>query len=350
MGKFELIAHQANLSYDDYIRLKGAVGNYMQPDFTILRGLLGDKKSISLEMAYENINSTLEAMQDNGIKYIDCSDKLFPEFLTMMPNPCYLLYYKGNIELLTSFSIGIIGSRKPTSYGKYVANYFASGLAKKGITIVSGFALGIDSESHRGATESKGKTIGVLGTSLDNIYPKSNKEYANEILKSDNLLVSEFGLGTVTLPFHFVQRNRLISAISNGLIIVEAGEKSGTLTTADHALDQGKQIFAVPGNINSKNSYGTNRLIKFGAKPITELEDVLEEYPNLLFNEIRQTEVVLSDQENKVVEAIREKGSLTMEEIAFFTNISIKYIIGILSVLELKDVIKDIGNNSYILS
>ena len=223
-------------------------------------------------------------------------------------------------------------------------------MAKKGITIISGFALGIDSESHRGATENEGKTIGVLGTSLDNIYPKSNKDYARAIVESGNLLISEFTPGTKTLPFHFVKRNRLISALSQGLIVVEAGEKSGTLTTVDHALDQGIQIFAVPGNINSKNSYGTNKLIKYGAKPATELEDILEEYPNIIYNEEKGSEGEFSDDENKVIKIIKEKGILTNEEIAFFTKINIKYIIGILSVLELKNIVKDLGNNAYMLN
>ena len=134
------------------------------------------------------------------------------------------------------------------------------------------------------------------------------------------------------------------------MIIVEAGAKSGTLTTADHALDQGRQIFAVPGNINSKNSLGTNQLIKFGAKPIMELEDVLEEYPYFTSSPIMNEEIELSGDEKAVIDMIQEKGMLTNEEIAFFTNINIKYIIGILSVLELKGIVKDLGNNSYMLN
>lgn len=350
MGNFELIIHQAGINYEDYKKLCAELDKDDYDKDRLIENLLGEKKAARIKKARENQEAILAQMESEQINYIDCTHEAFPDFLTRMPNPCYLLYYKGDIGLLDSFSIGIIGSRKPTQYGKYVANFFASGLAKKGVTIVSGFALGIDSESHKGATENKGKTIGVLGTSLDNIYPRSNKEYAKEILRQGNLLISEFMPGTQTLPHHFVQRNRLISAISSGLIIVEAGAKSGTLTTADHALDQGRQIFAVPGNINSKNSLGTNQLIKFGAKPIMELEDVLEEYPYFTSSPIMNEEIELSGDEKAVINMIQEKGMLTNEEIAFFTNINIKYIIGILSVLELKGIVKDLGNNSYMLN
>ena len=349
MGKFELIANHANLDYNDYLLLKEYMDD-IGTNFFKIEGLLGEKKSAAIREVTNRLDSELKFMDEQGISYLDCDDPSFPKFLLSMPEPCYLIYYKGDIELLSSFTIAIIGSRKPSQYGKYAANYFATGLAKRGITIVSGFALGIDSESHKGATDNKGKTIGVLGTSLDNIYPKKNIDYAKEIVESGNLLISEFKPGMKTLPHHFVQRNRIISAISNGIIVIEAGVKSGTLTTVDHALEQGRQIFAVPGNINSPNSYGTNRLIKFGAKPTTELEDVLEEYSFLPKAVEKRAMGNLSNDEKKVIDIIEEKGIMTNEEIAFFTNINIKYIIGILSVLELKGIVKDLGNNSYMLN
>lgn len=349
MGRFELIMHQADIGHMDYIQLKEMFENEDALDFRIIADLLGEKKSQSIRIEKEKLDDTIEKLKSLEIQTLDVTDENFPKFLTQIPNPCYLLYCKGDTHLLNQFSVGIIGSRKPTQYGKYVANTFSSELARRGAIIVSGFALGIDSESHKAATKCKGKTIGVLGTSLDNIYPKSNKEYAKEILKTGNLIISEFKPGTTTLPYHFVQRNRLISAIAEGLLIVEASEKSGTLTTVDHALEQGKPVFAVPGNINSRNSYGTNKLIKLGAKPVTEVEDILEEYPFFKPHVELKEEIGLSNDEAAVIKIIREKGMVTSEEIAFFTNINIKYIIGILSVMEIKGIVKDLGNNSYML-
>ena len=349
MGIFELIMHRSDLDYEEYWDIKQQFGDENHLNFVALKEILGNKKAENIQKECNTIEYTLEKMGKLGIEYMDVTDKDYPEFLTIMPNPCYLLYYKGNINLLKDFSIGIIGSRRPTPYGKYAANLFSSELSKKGVTIISGFAAGIDSESHKAATGVGGKTIGVLGTTLDNIYPKSNTKYADEILASGNLLISEFRHDMLTLPHHFVQRNRLISALSDGLLIVEAGEKSGTLTTVDHALDQGKMIFAIPGNINSKNSYGTNKLIKSGAKIVTEAEDILEEYPFVQFKQEAAYACEVSEEERKVVEIINEKGVLTNEEIAFFTKINIKYIIGILSVMEIKGIVKDLGNNSYML-
>lgn len=349
MGKFELIMHRAGLEYHEYQTLKEQFSHEDNLDYQLIKEIVGNKKTDRIRTERQNIDGTIERMQELRIEYTDIMDENYPENLTLIPNPCYLLYYKGNKKLLSEFSIGIIGSRKPTQYGKYVANIFASELTKVGIIIISGFASGIDSESHKATTNAGGKTIGVLGTSLDNIYPKSNTQYADEIVQSGSLLISEFRHDMATLPHHFVQRNRLISALSNGLLIVEAGEKSGTLTTVDHALDQGKMIFAVPGNINSKNSYGTNRLIKFGAKPVTEIEDILEEYPDWEFEKPAETQTNLSEEEKKVIDIIKKKGTLTNEEIAFFTKTNIKYIIGILSVMEIKGIVKDLGNNSYML-
>lgn len=349
MGLLELIMHRSDIEYNEYWVIKQSFIDEKNLDFGIIRGILNEKKAKKIQIELENIDASLEEMKRLGIEYLDLTDEKFPDFLTIMPNPCYLFYYMGDIDLVKDFSIGIIGSRRPTAYGKYAANLFSSELAKKGVTIISGFASGIDSESHKAATNVGGRTIGVLGTSLDNIYPKSNSKYAKEILASGNLLISEFRHDMQTLPHHFVQRNRLISALSDGLLIVEAGERSGTLTTVDHALDQGKLIFAIPGNINSKNSYGTNRLIKFGAKLITEVEDILEEYPFVEFKEETVYEGEVSEEEKAVIDLLRERGTLTSEEIAFFTKINIKYIIGILNVMEIKGIVKDLDNNSYML-
>lgn len=350
MSLIELALHQAEIEYPEYLLIREHIdsnGKYSKEQIT---GIVGEKKERRIALAVQNVEKNFRKMQQQNIGFICCTDDVFPEFLLQIPDPCYLLYYIGDVRLLNEFSIGIVGSRKPTAYGKYAANKFASELAQKGVVIVSGFAQGIDTQSHKSATENNGKTIAVLGTAINNIYPRSNIQYAKEIVQSGNLIVSEFAPDVVTLPFHFVQRNRLISALSDGLLIVEAGERSGTLTTVDFALEQNRPVFAVPGNINSPNSIGTNRLIKTGAKPITETEDILEEFPYFKPKLIKKEEEVgLSDSERAVFNVLREKGVLTNEEISFFTKQNIKYIIGILGVLELKGIIKDLGNNTYSL-
>lgn len=350
MGKLELVLHRAGISYNEYLRLREQFQDNKLENIGRASQILDLKKQIRIKESLASIDPFVQEMSRLNISYIDASEPDFPDILAKIPNPCYLIYYKGDIGLLKEFSIGMIGSRKPTAYGKYVANLFGSELAKKGVIVTSGFANGIDSESHRAAVAAKGKTVAVLGTTLANIYPKSNTAFARELVDSGSLIISEYPHDMDTLPHHFVERNRLISALSEGLLVVEAGEKSGTLTTVDHALEQGKNVFAVPGNINSANSYGTNRLIQFGAKPVTSVQDILEEYPFHIFREENAISHSLSGEEKIVMDVLKENGVLTSEEIAFFTKININYIIGILSVLEIKELVRDLGNHSYMLA
>ena len=184
------------------------------------------------------------------------------------------LYIRGDKRILNGENIGIVGCRDCSDYGKKAAKYFAYNLSKKGINIVSGLAKGIDSYSHIGTFQNEGKTIAVIGNGLDMIYPKENLELANEIIKRGGTIISEYPCGTKPDKMKFPARNRIISGISSGIIVIEAKEKSGTLITVDFALEQGKDVFVVPGNINSINSVGTNDLIKQGARLVTTYEDI----------------------------------------------------------------------------
>lgn len=347
--KIDLAFSIAGVSYRDYSNILES--NILQSEnYNKLSEYINLEKTKKVIDEIKNVEDKLRILEDLGISYITFRDEKFPKILLDIEAPCYVLYYRGNIDLINKFSIGMIGSRKPTTYGKFVATKFSSELSKKGVVIISGFAAGIDTICHKGATENKNNTIAVLGTSIDNIYPKLNLSYAEEILKSGNLIISEFFPKTRTMPYHFVQRNRIISALSSGLVVVEASEKSGTLTTVDFALEQGKNVFAIPGNINSLNSLGTNKLIKTGAKMVTEVDDIIEEYDNIEFMQNDNSiSIDLSTQEMEIYNLLKEKGNLTNEEISIFTKKDIKYIIGILNVLEIKEIVKDIGNNTYIL-
>lgn len=213
------------------------------------------------------------------IEEISIESKEYPEQLREIYDAPLKLYVLGNKEILKQSSIAIVGARKATEYGKEVALQFSKDLSKNGINIISGLALGIDTCAHLGTLypDSIGKTIAVLGSGLDEIYPKQNISLARKIIQMGGCLISEYPLGAKPEKMHFPKRNRIISGLSKGVLIVEASEKSGSLITADFALEQGRDVFAVPGNISSSTSVGTNNLIKQGAKLVTSYEDILVE-------------------------------------------------------------------------
>ena len=225
-----------------------------------------------------NLNKYIEAMKKQNIKLITIEDKEYPQNLKQIYDAPINLYCKGNEKLLNANKkIAIIGCRDYTEYGKKVALEMSRKLAQENIIIISGGARGIDTFAHMGTLKEKGKTIEVLGNGLDYIYPPENRKLEEEIIKSGGLLISEYVIGKKPDKYTFPARNRIISGISDGVLVVEAKQRSGTLITVDFALEQGKTIFAVPGNIESKNSVGTNELIKQGAKLVNNIKDILEE-------------------------------------------------------------------------
>lgn len=208
-------------------------------------------------------------------------DGSYPTYLREIADPPITLYVRGDWQgCMDQPCVAVIGSRNCSTYGKNAAEMLARELASRGITIVSGLARGIDTAAHRGAIEGKGRTIGVLGTGIDAVYPKENTRLAGEILDSGGALVTQFPLGTPPLKDNFPYRNRIISGLSLGVLIVEASERSGSLITARLAMEQNREVMAVPGNITSGNSYGTNYLIKAGAKLVQQWQDVVSELPS----------------------------------------------------------------------
>ncbi len=215
-------------------------------------------------------------MKNNDIKIITLHDNKYPEKLKNIYDKPKVLYAKGNIKLLNEKSVAIVGCRDCSEYGKNMAKKLSYNLAKENICIISGLAKGIDTFSHIGALEAGGKTIAVIGNGLDYVYPLENRNLYERILLNDGLIVTEYNLGTRPERLNFPARNRIISGLSDAIVIVEAKEKSGALITAEFGLEQGKDVFAVPGNIDSVNSKGTNALIKDGAFIVTDCKDVLE--------------------------------------------------------------------------
>ena len=230
---------------------------------------------ISNKNLKQYVEKHISYMKNNNIEIISIQDKEYPKLLKHIYDPPINLYIKGNKQILNNESIAIIGCREASNYGLSVANEFAYNLSKQNINIISGLARGIDSEAHLGAVRANQKTIAVLGNGLDIIYPKENNKLVQNILNSGGAIISEYPLGTKPNKENFPARNRIISGMSKSLIVVEAKEKSGTLITVDFALEQGRDVFVIPGNINSKNSVGTNELIKQGAKLVTKWEECI---------------------------------------------------------------------------
>ena len=236
----------------------------------------------------EILNYHIKYMKENNIDIIHIYENSYPQNLKNIYDFPISLYIKGNKEILNNKNIGIVGCRECSEYGKKAAKYFAYNLAKENINIVSGLAKGVDSYAHLGclstdyedknskkSNNSCGKTIAVVGNGVDIVYPKEHTELAKQIVERGGAIISEYPCGTKPNKMNFPARNRIISGISYGIIVVEAKKKSGTLITVDFALEQGRDVFVIPGNINSINSVGTNDLIKQGAKMITNYKDII---------------------------------------------------------------------------
>jgi len=229
----------------------------------------------SAELARDEIARAAAA----GVTVISLDDPAYPPRLKEIYDPPLVLYIRGNPEVLTKPGIAMVGTRHPTPYGTGMAERLACDLAMQGLVIISGMARGVDTAAHRGAISAKGKTLAVFGTGVDVIYPKENSRLAEQILALGGAIISEFPLGTFPAPQNFPIRNRILSGMSFGVLVVEAAEYSGTRITARCALEQNREVFAVPGNVTNKNSWGPNTLIKQGAKLVATWEDVWEDLP-----------------------------------------------------------------------
>lgn len=242
-------------------------------------GLSGTQaRSIASGCSFEDAVGQQERLIKAGATLIPISDARYPERLRSIFDPPLLLFARGRIELLDSICIGVVGTRRATPYGVGAAERLSSELAAGGITIVSGLARGIDTAAHRAVLAQKGNTIAVLGCGVDLVYPSENRKLTTQIA-DDGLLLSEFPMGAPPYPQNFPVRNRIISGLSSGVMIVEGAQYSGSSITARLAMDQGREVFAIPGNITSKMSWGPNLLIKQGAKLVQDWNDIVQELP-----------------------------------------------------------------------
>ena len=276
---------------------------------------------------------------------INITDKIYPNKLKEIKNQPKKLFLRGNLSLLQNNSITIVGSRDCTSYGFYKAYEFAKELSKEGISIISGLAQGIDTAAHLGAMHQKGKTIAIFGTGFNKVFPEENKILAESIIKNDGLIISEYELNQEKKSENFPKRNRIMSGLSNGILIVEAKNKSGTLITARYAKEQEKKVFCIPGNIDIINSSGTNKLIKNGAILVTNIKDILNEITIKNKKKIKKEEI---NQEYKKIYDVLTNTPMHINEICKNTNSSMAEVNQIITMLEIEGLIKSLPNNEFI--
>ncbi len=276
---------------------------------------------------------------------LDIND--IPDRLQQIPSPPKQLYVLGNAGLLNcKYTLSVVGSRKMTSYGNFVTNHLITEVASQGVVIVSGLALGVDAAAHRAALEVNGSTIAVLPCGLNAIYPATNRGLAKLILENNGLLISEYDYGMPALVQNFIARNRLVSGLGDGLLVTESGVKSGTIHTANFALEQGKTVMAVPGNINSPTSQGTNNLIQTGATPVTSPTDILNAL-NLEVSNKNKQEIFPSNENESIILEIIQSGTTDSSEILLISRMDGRVFNQTLTTLEITKKIKPTGAGHY---
>lgn len=292
-----------------------------------------------------------EKLKKNNIEVITKSDPEYPDFLKEIPDPPYILYIKGAKQTLAGNCLGVVGTRSFTTYGKEVTPYLVKPLVNQGLTIVSGLAKGIDTFAHKACLEAGGITVAVLATGVERVYPKSNAKLAKKIVKKGGAIISENPIGTEPRRWRFPPRNRIISGLSLGVLVVEAGKKSGALITARTALEQNREVFAVPGDILSSASKGPNRLLKEGAKAACQPDDILEELNVEKVTLQKQARKVIPEtkQEKQILEVLKE-GARHIDKIIEGTELSARKTSVALTTMTIKGKVKEMGGGMYALN
>ncbi|MEI6288622.1 MAG: DNA-processing protein DprA [bacterium] len=299
-----------------------------------------------------NPDEELSNLKKENINIVTIIDEEYPWRLKQIYDAPPILFYRGSLDCLSRTCIAVVGTRKYSPYGEQVTEEITAGLCRHGLTIVSGLALGIDALAHQVTLKNNGLTAGILGSSVDwqNVYPSSNRYLAQKIIDSGGIVASEYPINTSPAKYTFPERNRIVSGLSWGVLVIEAPESSGALITAKIALEQNREVLAVPGNIFNHNSVGTNNLIKQGAKVITKAEDVLEELDINTLEQLPllQPEIKISPDEQEILKLL-SKEPTHIDNLAKTSKIRINVLLSTLTMLEMKGVIKDMGGKNYII-
>lgn len=349
------IAGIGNVNFPVLVDKFGSLPAIFDASVSHLKETQGISKETALAIAnfkdWDKVKTELELLKKYNVNIITYQDELYPQKLLKVYDRPPFIYVLGNLNE-DDINIAIVGSRAASTYGKYTTEKISRELALKGVTVVSGMARGIDSAAHRGAITAHGRTVAILGSGLDVIYPPENKKLYADIIQN-GAVISEFPLGTPPRSSNFPARNRIISGISYGVVIVEAGEKSGSLITARLALEQGREVFAVPGSIDSAGSRGTNKLIKQGAKLIENTDDILEDIlPQIEKIYALKTPSVSSSEEipykhaeklNEVDQKLFDSispGRIHIDDLISSTGLSSADILSALTTMELKGIVQ----------
>lgn len=348
------------------IRFKKIIKHFSSSDKTLKNAFLAqtselEKAGIETNIAEEFIaarnnikpDEIIIKLEKENINVITIVDENYPKLLAEIYNPPALLYYRGVLDLRDDFSVAIVGTRKYTSYGQQATESITRDLVKNNITIISGLALGIDALTHLATLKAGGKTVAVLGSGLDrqSLYPSQNRYLADKIVDAGGAVISEFPLGTAPLKYNFPQRNRIISGLSLGTLVIEAAEKSGALITATYALEQNREVFAVPGNIFSPVSIGPNKLIKDGARSITSALDIIEALNLTQATAYLDNKKIMpeSKEEEKIVSKLSFE-PIHIDELVQQTGLDVATANSALVVMEMKGMVKNLGGMNYILA
>lgn len=333
----------------------GSPSQVFRSDSTELRRVegLGQEKAgqITAFNRWDIVDRHLRESEKKNIRVAAFVDPSYPEVLREVESAPVVLYMKGEYKTEDRFAVAVVGSRKHTGYGESVARKFSAELARSGLTIVSGMARGIDTLAHISALSAGGRTLAVLGSGTDVPYPPENRKLAGMVAES-GAIISEFPPGTAPLRENFPRRNRLISGLSLGVLVVEATASSGSLITANYALEQNREVFAVPGSIISENSGGTNRLIRQGAKPVLETNDILEELAPVLKGFIRAEQrqaARLSDGEDRLC-ACMTREPKHIDLLSREAQLPVHVMLDMLLSLELKGLVRQSGGKRFYLS
>ena len=298
-----------------------------------------------------DLDQCLADVQAIGVSLLTWDSEAYPSYLREIDGAPHLVYVHGSLEEIDRWAVAVVGTRRLTSYGRQVTQELVTGLVLNGVTIVSGLARGVDAIAHKTALEHGGRTIAVLGSGPDCIYPPENRSLARQIVNGHGAIITEYGLGVQPEAKNFPPRNRIISGLSLGVIVVEAGERSGAGITARFALEQGRDVFAVPGNINSPASIGTNRLIQQGAKLVTGVDDVLEELNLAMVLEHSAVQLALPETEDEsALFAYLSAQPVHVDDLSRATGLSSSVVSSTLTLMELKGMVRQVGGMNYIVA
>jgi len=307
-----------------------------------IRSLAEARDSLDLDREYEKLAAA-------GASVMCWGDDLYPRYLREIPSSPPLMYFKGEVLPADAAAVAVVGTRRVSSYGRQVTRQIVTGLVAHGITVVSGLARGVDSIAHKVALDLGGRTIAVLGSGLDIIYPSENRALAHNITEGHGALVTEYRLGTKPDGRNFPARNRIISGLSQGVIVIEAGQRSGALITSRFALEQDREVFAVPGNINSPLSKGTNRLIQQGAKLVSSVQDVIEEFApdRAIPVPLPGIALVQNPLEAKLLSYLSEQ-PLHVDTLGKAAGVQIGDVTSALMEMELRKIVENVGGMNYV--